>query len=330
MLATFLIAGLLLSSCGGGQNFQKTGFYLSNIFDVTIYSGKDLSNSNSERILTQSLESLRELDNRINPLNPIGDINALNDNSSKHPVKISPVVFSLVEKAMKGAELTDGTYDPTNASLLQLFQNDQQGSAAQIKNALSKIDYQRVLLDSTYQTVRFAEPSVELTFDGLKKGYAIDLIAENLVNSNISSALIRSNNTLFVLGKKKAYQVTVPHPDDPDKKAAKFSIKNKGYAQVGGQDENFYKNAESWLPAYRQKLEIDDKSFPLYVGVVAPNAVTAEVLAHALFIMGPAKGVALIQKLKYDVIYLTRDENGNLHAYATNGLKSKIKGIALN
>ncbi|MBU0580162.1 MAG: FAD:protein FMN transferase [Candidatus Margulisbacteria bacterium] len=325
LLSIFLII-CLISGCGLGKTYQKTGFYIYNIFDITIQANKKMNSAIADKILNNSLESLNDLDSRINPLNPISDLNAINENAAKRPVKVSSEVFSLIEKSMNGAELTEGAIDITIEPLLKLYKNDNLPSVLQIQNALKKVDSTKVLLDLNYQTIRFVDPTTKIDLDLVKKGYAIDLIVKALKKNGIKSGIIRSGTTFYALGASKSCPVTIIHPDYPEKKLAKFSVKENGYCSIDFRN-NFYKNFESWLMPLRKSKEISDQSLPIYVGVIAPNALTAEALAHSLFVLGPEAGLALIKKLKYNCVYITRQENGSLIAFATNGLKKNIKGI---
>jgi thiamine biosynthesis lipoprotein len=316
---------VIVVGCGDGQSYPKTGFYLYNLFEIKAYSGR-LSAEKTDKVLNNALESIRDLDRRTNELDPISDINALNDNAAVRPVKVQPEVYALVEKALTGAELTEGAYDPTNEPLWRLFKNDRVPAASAAAAALRKLNYKEVQVDQTFQTIRYNTPGLRLTFDPIKKGFAIDIIAKALQKEGIAKAVIRAGNTVYVMG-RKSFPVDITNPDDAGKKIATFYLKNQAFSAVSGQKDSFYRNAGLWVFGYREKIGVSDNALPVYSGVFAPNAVTAEVLANALFVLGPEKGLAVLRSLHYDGFCIERDENGKLQVFSTNGLKKKIKGL---
>jgi FAD:protein FMN transferase len=325
LIVLILVIMLIMVGCGDGQSYPKTGFYLYNLFEIKAYSGR-LSAEKTDRVLNNALESVRDLDRRTNELDPISDINAVNDNAAVRPVKVQPEVYAMVEKALTGAELSEGGFDPTIEPLWKLFKNDRVPAAAAATSAVKKVNYKAVAVDQTFQTIRFNSPGVRLTFDLIKKGFAIDLIAKALQKEGISKADIRAGNTVYVLG-RKSFPVEIVHPDDVNKKIATFYLKNQAFSSVSGQKESFYRNAGLWIFSYRERIGVSDNALPVYSGVFAPNAVTAEVLANVLFVLGPEKGLAILRNLRYDGFCIERDENGKLQVFSTNGLKNKIRGL---
>lgn len=323
LLTTLICIAALAMGCAEGLSYTKTGFFLFNLFEIKAF-GVRLMADRADKALTIALESVRELDRRLNELDPISDINALNGNASARPVKVSPQVFELIEKSLTAAELTSSAYDLTIEPLLRLYRKGGTATPAQVQQLIRRIDHKDIYVDPSFQTVRFNSPGTLITFDLVKKGYAIDLIAKALQKEGVRSALIRSGNTMYVLG-KKAQTVQINHPDVPDRKIAHFKIKDRAYSVILADKDPLYKNAGVWLPIMRAARGVSENSLPVYAGVSAPNAVTAEALVHALFILGSENGMELIRKLRYDGIIIVRQSDGTLKANATDLIRKRMK-----
>ncbi len=110
----------------------------------------------------------------------------------------------------------------------------------------------------------------------------------------------------------------------PNRREIRFDVSNKAIIVLSA-DDDYLKNSIAW----RNYLPVDVSPNTVEkVVVVAPNALTAEVLANASFFMGPDKAIDLIDNLKakandqnlYNVLLVAND-NGNFHIYSS--LKNK-------
>lgn len=316
--------GLSLCGCGDGETISRTGFYLFTVFKLDVSPPRGMSPEKAESIMSRALESMRDLDRKINDLDPISDINAINDYASERPVKVSPVVCELIEKALTAAELTDGVFDPTIEPIVRSFKNGRTAGAGAVQSALKRVDYRSVVVRKDLQTVRLLPPAGKITLDQLKQGFALDQLVAELRRRGISNAVLRAGATVLATGGQRG-QVVIVHPLEGGRKIGTLNLRNRAYSSISSATDGWYKNASVWLPVLRSAHGITDNAVPAYVGVVAPNAVTAEALAHALFVLGPVKGVPMLKKLRYDGIVIVPDSAGVLQVHTTDALRRTIR-----
>ncbi len=315
---------LSLSGCGEGDQVSRTGFYLFTVFDLKMNPPRSMSAERAEKVISGALDSIRDLDRKINELDPISDINAMNDYACERPVKVSPQVIELMEKALTAAELTDGIFDPTIAPVSRLFKNGRTAGAGAVQAAIMKVNYKNISIEKNFQTVRFLPPVSRVTFDQLKHGYALDQMAKELRKTGVSQTIIRGGTTVLATGTYKV-PVDIYHPRETSKKLTTLKLKGKAFSSITTAKDGWYKDAPVWLPVIRSAHGITDNMVPEYAAVIAPNAVTAEALVYALFVMGPAKGIPMLKGLRYEGCIIQPDSTGTLQVYATDGLKRRIR-----
>jgi thiamine biosynthesis lipoprotein len=291
---------------------------------MKIFPARGTSADKADKIMTSTLDSIRDLDRKINDLDPISDINSMNDFASERPVKVSPIVLDLLEKGLTAAELTDGVFDPTIEPVQRLFKNGRTAGAGAVQAAIKKVNHKGVSIEKNFQTVRFLPPVARITFDQLKQGYALDQMAKELRKYGVANAIIRAGSTTLVVGSKKI-SVDIFHPLEADKKIGSIKLKKKAFSSISSMKDGWYKEASVWLPVVRNAHGITDNAVPAYAAVIAPNAVTAEALTFALFVMGPAKGIPMLKGLRYDGVIIQPDSTGALHVYATDSLRKKVR-----
>lgn len=313
-LIPLLCASLfLLYGCGGGHELKRTGYYLDTMFsvDVRVKNSREVR-ATAEKTLNSGFGKLIELDTNLNKLSPMSEISAINSNAGVRMVELGDLTYNLLSKALMGASITDGYFDVTWTPLVELFEQSS-ASYGQIEWAKKVISYQNVQLDSSLKRVRFMNNGVELDFDHIRRGYAVDMLVSELAKLKLKKGSIKTSTAAYY------YNTVREKLKIADGTYIKLKYNHCGVATVGVED--YYQNAHFWKRYLPVKATEEDIVF---VKVIAPNATMAEVLANACFFMGTEKGLEKIKELKnkasrrsmYDVVIVYR-ENNKEHAVST-------------
>ena len=106
------------------------------------------------------------------------------------PVKVSPLLFSLLKQALGYAAKTDGLFDPTLGPLTKLWRESRRRSTlpddAALATARSVCGWRLLALDNEKSTATFAKPGMRLDLGGIAKGQAADAMLEVLQDYGIS------------------------------------------------------------------------------------------------------------------------------------------------
>ncbi|MGZ8940278.1 MAG: FAD:protein FMN transferase, partial [Limisphaerales bacterium] len=148
------------------------------------------------------------------------------------PVRVSPEVFMLLERALRFSELTGGTFDVTIAPLVRCW-GFMKGSGSrptdeQIAEAREAVGFHLLELDEAKSTVRFKRDGMMLDLGSIGKGYGLDLAAEVLRDAGVENGLLHGGtSTIYALGLDVSgeWKVAIDKPilletsetDSPDK-----------------------------------------------------------------------------------------------------------------
>src|SRR5688572_8287676 len=69
----------------------------------------------------EALDEIERVENQLSLYRPGSEISLINAQAAQEPVRVSPEVFSLLEKAKGLWKLTEGTFDPTVAPLVRCW-----------------------------------------------------------------------------------------------------------------------------------------------------------------------------------------------------------------
>jgi thiamine biosynthesis lipoprotein len=228
---------------------------------------------------------------------------------NQHPGQwqtVSPETFTVLQKSLWASRLSQGTFDITFQAMSGLWkfgsaqdEDPKPPPAATIANKRRLIDYRKVELDEARRAVRIgAEQQIGL--GGIAKGYIVDRAASVLREAGLQSFLVQAGGDLYGAGKKPDGSRWVSGIQDPRGAEGKFFalLELEGHAFSTAGDY-----ARSYVSGGKRYHHIIDPrtGYPATacrsVTIWAPDALTADGVDDAVFILGPEKGLAIVESL---------------------------------
>ncbi|MFL5796374.1 MAG: FAD:protein FMN transferase [Actinomycetota bacterium] len=243
------------------------------------------------------------------------------------PVRVSGATLALVERAVEGARITDGRYDPTLLRAIEragydrsfeLLTDRDVGAPDGLEDPVTVAGYERILVDRAESTVTVPR-GVGFDSGGIGKGFAVDLVVEALMLEGAAGACVNVGGDLRVEGTAPSggpWLAGVEHPTR-SRLAARVSLTRGAVATSS-------RARRAWGPSNDRRHHLIDPATgrPAVTSVVAATAVAAEgwqaeVLAKAAFLAGPVEGPALLESLGAQGLVV--DEDGTVHESAGLG-----------
>ncbi len=280
---------------------------LHSAYRVTMDTSVDLQFAHENRGFASSLED--EVFTEIDRLEKLfsrtiedSDINLINSSAGEKPARISEEVLHVIEKALYYARLSEGYFDPTIAPLIdtwgflgQQFRLPDQG---EIDSAMELVDFNLVQVDRNSYTVFLPERGMSIELGGIAKGYIVDRALDILKNAGIEHAFINVGGDIGLIGSKpdgEPWRIGVRHPRE-DAIVAVFPLSDGAVVTSGDYQRYFTENEVN----YHHLLD-PNTGYParklISVTVVADTVLEADALSTAIFIMGPEKGLTLLENL---------------------------------
>ena len=131
----------------------------------------------------------------------------LNERAAQEPVKVDPVLFSLLQFCKNEYELGRGQVNIAMGSVLSIWHEYREAGLADPENAklppmealeeASKhTNIDDLVLDPENLTVFFADPALKLDVGAVAKGYATELVSQMLLGSDLSSFIISAGGNV--------------------------------------------------------------------------------------------------------------------------------------
>jgi thiamine biosynthesis lipoprotein len=235
-------------------------------------------------------------------------------------VAVSPMLFEAVRFAIAVADASGGAFDPTIGHAMEMRgfnRDDRTGRIVRSPvEAAGSPTYRDVLLDPSQQTIRIARPLV-LDLGAVAKGLAIDMAAREL--QPIGNFAIDAGGDLYLGGRNpqgRPWSVGVRHPRDEHRLIDSLSVSDRAVCTSG--------DYERRSTGEHQGHHILDPRTGMptegvaSVTVVAPTAMLADALGTAAFVLGPARGMRLLERHGVEGLMVTT----TLERYRTRGMPS--------
>jgi thiamine biosynthesis lipoprotein ApbE len=170
------------------------------------------------------------------------------------------------------------------------------------------------------------ENGMSLTLDGIAKGFAVDEALKILKEMGINSALINAGGDIATHGTKpdgENWVTGLRNPDDVDESIMEFGLSGEAIATSGNYERYFNESAKVGHimdPTSGRSVTLCSSST-----IIADNCTVADILATAVFVLGPVDGINLVDLLPgVETIVLGYDDPQNLF-YSSNLTDFKIQ-----
>lgn len=120
-------------------------------------------------------------------------LSRLNRTAAQQPVQIDPALFELLSRCIEYARETDGAFDITAGSLMEVF-----GFRGEHDHKPAVCGSHLVHLDPAACSVRFAASGIRLDLGGVAKGYVLDVARDELIGQGTTNALIHGGTSSAV------------------------------------------------------------------------------------------------------------------------------------
>jgi thiamine biosynthesis lipoprotein len=323
LLALIIATAVVLGrrSWAGGEPIVQE---LSGTTMGTTYSIKFVARSlTADRYVQVQLavdDWLAEVDGAMSTYKPDSELSRFNRHESTEPFPVSPGVLAVFLLAQQVSVASDGAFDVTVGPLVDAWGFGPDGYPEAIPDngylgeLREHVGFRKIAIDSAATSLVKRDPRVVADLSAIAKGYAVDGVADVLVDQGFTDFLVEVGGELRSSGEKLggvAWVVGVEAPfPDARRLYATMEIADESVA-TSGDYRNFWE-----ADGLRYSHIIDPRTGrPLpYVGagvtVLHERAVLADAWATAMTVLGPQGGVTIADEVGLGVIFVRQGEEG--------------------
>jgi len=267
--------------------------------------------------IDRALGWFRELEERCSRFDEESELRRLSAHIGE-AVPASAMLFEAVRFALAVARETDGAFDPTLGLEMEARGfNREHRTGAVVRTALAPeadVSFRDVRLDPETRSITLLRPLL-LDLGAVAKGLAIDMAAREL--EPFGNFAVDAGGDLYLGGSNadgERWSVGIRHPREEGALIETLRVSNTAVCTSGD-----YERRASGAEGDHHILDPrsgESASAVASATVLGPSAMVADALATAAFVLGPADGIALLERHGVEGLLVTP----SLERFATRGM----------
>jgi len=339
-----LTLSLGLLGCEDETEYHRFSYRYFDTFDtvtdVVGYAETEEEFDEHAEYIETRMQELHKIFDRFRDYEGINNIKTINDNAGETPVEVPPEILDLIQFSKDWYEPTQGKmnitigpvssiwsryrddadYDPENAEIPPM---------EELEAAAEHVDINKIVLDHENNTVFLEDPDMILDVGAVAKGYAVEIVAKEVIERGFTSGIISVGGNVRTFGKpldgvRDRWGVGVRDPHGPafggDSVDTVFlndaSVVSSGdyqrYYIVDGEVMHHLIDPDTLMPGNHYSA----------VTVITQDSGLADYLSTAVFLLPFDESLALVESLEdVDALWVMKDGE----VLFSDGLEDKLR-----
>ena len=307
------------------RRFEFTRVEMAMPVRIVLYSDSEEA---ATKAATAAFDRFRKLNEILSDYDPESEVSRLSRTAgSGRCVPVSRDLWEVLATARQVSEASGGAFDISIGPVSRLWRRARRRhelpSPERLKEALQLVDYRYVQMVPDRRCVTLVERNMRLDLGGIGKGYAIDEALSVLRAHGIDSALVDASGDIGVSGpppQLPGWRIGIASPEPNAPPEGFFWLVNTAIAQSGDlwQHVEIGGKRYSHIVDPKTGIGLTDRGS---VTIVAPDAMTADAVASAVSILGPERGLALVEEMPDLAGRYVHAPEGTIRSYVSSGWK---------
>ena len=245
----------------------------------------------------ETLDLLEELEDQLSVYREHSEVSRINRQAFSAPQTVEQGLFQLLGRGLELFAATEGAFDLTSTPLSRLWGFfHRQGTLPTdeaVASTLQMIGSQHVRLDRETRGIRFDLAEIELNLGAMGKGYALDLMSQNLLGTGVTSFLLHGGlSSVRASGCRdgsKGWRIDLKHPLVPTRSLGEVTLCDQSLATSGCGNQFFYHRGTrlGHIIDPRNGYPVEWEGSGVHSATaIADSATDADALATAFYVMG--------------------------------------------
>ncbi len=293
LVIVLFIVGFIFARKGNDKGtVKRTRILLGTVVEIQT---RGVDENKSDEAINKAFEEINRIDVEFSPYKKESPVWKLNHNKDS-VITVTPEIYKIMELSDSLWKESRGAFDVSLESLTEVWgfngNNPSEPDESKRLKARALSGWQHVRLLGNNSFSRNAD--VGLNFGAIAKGYAVDMAIGILKENGIKDCLVNAGGEIKALGDE--WVIGVQHPRKENSIIAEIKLNGMSVATSGDYEQYFMKDGKRY-----DHIMNPHTGFPAdscrSVTVIAGNDTEADGLSTAVFVLGPKKGMNLIESL---------------------------------
>jgi thiamine biosynthesis lipoprotein len=269
------------------------------------YTNENVDTEKTRAAFDAAIAEIRRLEGLMTTWRPDSEVSRINAAAGKSAVEVSDETYAVIKESVHASQISEGTFDITFQTLHGLWKFDEDldphpPAEKDVKERLAFVGWKNIKLDDGKKSVMLAKERTKIGLGGIAKGYAVDKAVAVLEKAGLTSFFVQAGGDLFARGKKPDGSEWSAGVRDPRGKEgvyfAKLPISDHAFSTAGDYERSYVVNGKRFHHIIDPRTG-QPATASRSVTIWAPTALLADEIDDAVFILGPEKGMKLVESL---------------------------------
>ena len=240
----------------------------------------------------EAFDAIDRLESRVSTWRPGSHASRINYEGAKKPVGVSMDVVSLVETSIAFTKATDGAFDITVGPLVELWKMCKKvprlPTEAELSAAKELVGADKIIVLRDDHSIGFRKEGMQLDFNGIAKGVAVDVAAGVLRQYGVTCGLLDGGaSSLLAMGAppgQPGWIIQLKHPYNGSL-LDETTIKDEAVSTSGYWHDHFEVDGKKYGHIINPRTGMPVQGM-MYAMVIDKSGTATEALSKGFFIKG--------------------------------------------
>jgi FAD:protein FMN transferase len=255
------------------------------------------------------------------------ELSRVNQSAGQAPVVVSRDTMELVARSQEMARMTDGAFNIAIGPAVDAWsvtERQRIPTDAELMQAKPFVDWTRIELNRTNGTLYLPIAGMRIDVGGIGKGYAADRAVDVMKKAGAQAGVVALAGDIKTFGSlpgSSGFPVGIQHPRQIRDVLAMIDLRDEAISTAGDYERYFERDGVRYHHLLDPETLRPARACQS-VTVIAKEGTVADGLDTGIFVLGPERGMALVERLP-DVEAVIVDAEGRIAV--SSGLRWRLR-----
>lgn len=323
ILVPFLSLLDVVSAEEGPVTVQRAQMLMGTVVTATAMAPDE---DTARRAVEAGLDEVSRLEQLLSTWIPTSELSRVNAAAGVSPVPVSADTMELLQESLRVTELTEGGFNVVIGPAVlawRVADEPRVPSDSELAQIKPLIDPANLELDPEASSVYLTRSGMQIDVGGIGKGFAADLAIERMRAAGAQAGVMALSGDIKTFGRMPGGQpflFGIQHPRQDGVLLGHLQLENEAISTAGDYQRFFMKAGVRYHHILDPRT-LRPARLCQSVTVIAERGVMADGLDTGIFVLGPDRGMALVERLP-GIEAVMVDATGKL--LVSSGLKDRF------
>ncbi|MEQ1794150.1 MAG: FAD:protein FMN transferase [Nitrospira sp.] len=319
----------LLAGCGSIRAnelpvvVKRTQMHMGTLGSITAVAP---SREIAQTAIEAGFHEIKRLEQVLSTWIATSELSQVNAAAGQQPVVVGPETLGLVVRSLEMAALTEGGFNIAIGPAVEAWSVTERQhipSQGELQALKPLVDWTTIQIDRQARTIFLPKRGMRIDVGGIGKGYAADRAVDVMKKAGAQGGVVALSGDIKTFGDlpgMKGFPVGIRHPRQEGALIATIDLKNEAISTAGDYERYFERDGIRYHHIL-DPISLEPARKCQSVTVIAIEGTVADGLDTGIFVLGPERGMALVERLP-DVEAIIIDDQGRMTV--SSGLRSRL------